>query len=85
MTSLDQKDFYVTVLSNASRDIYDQNTHADFTVKLAQPIDLGTTSKWELWVCEISCSTSPEGASPVLLYCKVITPQFLGDSTVRCL
>ena len=40
MTSLDQKNFYITLLSNASRYIYDLNTHADFTVKLAQPIDL---------------------------------------------
>jgi len=85
MTSLDQNNFYFTILSNASRDIYDQNTHADFTVKLAQPIDLGTTSNWEVGVCEISCSSSPEGASPVLLYCNVINPQFLGDSTVLCI
>jgi len=42
MTSLDQNNFNVTLLSNASREIYNMNTHADFTVKLAQPIDLGT-------------------------------------------
>jgi len=83
MTSLDQNNFYVTLLSNASREIYDLNTHADFMVKLAQPIDLDMTSKWEVGVCEISCSSSPEGASAVLLYCNLITPQFLGDSTVR--
>ena len=71
--------------STASRDIYDLNTHADFTVKLAQLIDLGSTSKWEVGVCEISCSSSPEGASPLLLYCNLISPQFLGDSTVRCI
>jgi len=85
MTSLDQNNFYVTLLSNASREIYDLNTHANFTVKLAQTIDLGTTSKWEVGVCEISCSSSPEGASPFLLYSNLITPQFLGDSTVRCI
>ena len=54
-------------------------------MKISQPIDLGTTSKWEVGVCEISCSSSPEGASPVLLYCNLIIPQFLGDSTVRCI
>jgi len=85
MPSLDKNIFYVTVLNNVSRDIYDMNTHADFTVKLAQPIDLDTTSKWEVGVCEISCSSSPEGASPVLLYCNLITSQFMGDSTVRFL
>jgi len=74
MTSYDQNNFYVTLLSTASRDIYDLNTHADFTVKLAQPIDLGSTSKWEVGVCEISCSPSPEGAKTVLLYCNLISP-----------
>ena len=53
MTSFDQKNFYVTLLSNASRDIFEQKTHADFTVKIVQTIELGTTSKWEVGVCEI--------------------------------
>jgi len=83
MTSPRQNNFYVTVQSNASRDIYDQNTNADITVKLAQIIDLGSISNLEVGVCEISCSSSPEGASPVLLYCYVISPQILGDSTFR--
>jgi len=85
MTSLDLNNFYVTLLSNSSREIYDMNTHADFTVKLAESIHQGTTSKWEVGLCEISCSSSPEGASSVLLYCNLISPQILGDSTVRCI
>ena len=64
MTSHDQINFYVTLLSIVSRDIYDQNTHADFTVKLAQPIYLRSTSKWDVGVCDISCSSSPEGQAP---------------------
>jgi len=40
MTSLDQNNFYVSLLSNGSLDIYNQNKHADFTVKLSQAIDL---------------------------------------------
>ena len=36
-------------------------------------------------VCEISCSSSPEEVNHVLLYCNVISPQFLGDSTVHCI
>ena len=75
MTSPDQNKFYVILLSNSSREIYDLNTLADFMVKLAQPIDLGSTSKWEVGVCEISCSSSPEWASPVLLYCYLISPR----------
>jgi len=74
MTSPSQNNFYVTPLSNASLDIYDLNTHAEFRVKLAQPIDLGSTSNWEVGVCEISFSSSPEGARPVRIYCNVISP-----------
>ena len=48
MTSPGQNHFYVTMLSNASQDIYDQNTLADFTMKLEQNIDLGLTSIWKL-------------------------------------
>jgi len=83
MTSPGQNNFYVTLLNIASRDIYGQNIHADFTVKLAQPIDLGPTTNWEVGFCLISYTSSTEGASPILLYCYVISPQFLGDNTVR--
>jgi len=51
------------MLSTCSREIYGLNTHADLTVKLAQYIDLGSNTKWEVGVCEISCSSSPEGAN----------------------
>jgi len=85
MTSLEQNNFYVTLLGNAPRDIYAQNIHANFTVKLTQSIDLGSTSKWEVGFCEISCPSSPEAASPVVLYCNLISPQILGVSTVRCI
>jgi hypothetical protein len=73
MTST-QSHFYVTLFSTASRNIYDQNTHAVFTVKLMQAVDLGTTSKWEVAVCEISCSTSHLVDVPALLYCNLIAP-----------
>jgi len=36
--------FYVNLFSNASRDFFEQNTHADLTVKLAQPVELVSTS-----------------------------------------
>jgi len=51
--------FYVTLFSNASRDIYERNTHADFTGNLARHDDLGSTTPWEVGVGEISCSSSP--------------------------
>jgi len=46
--------FYVTLLSNASIDLYPDNTRAVFTTYLAHPIDLGTSSEWEVGLCEIS-------------------------------
>jgi len=85
MTSPDQNNFCVILLSNASREIYDLNTHADLTVKLVQRIDLGSTSMWEVGVCENSNPLSPERENPVLLYCNLISSQFLGDSAVRCI
>ena len=82
MATLSQ--FYVTLFSNASRDIYEQNTQADFTVKLAQPVDMCSTSNWEVGLCEISCSSPPmEEETLALIYCTFISPQFLGDNTVR--
>jgi len=76
--------FYVTLFSNASRDIYEQNTHADFTVKFAQPVDLGATSNWEVGLFEIPCSSPPmEEETLAVIYCNLISSQFVGDSTVR--
>jgi len=49
--------FYVTLFSNASREIYENNTHAGFTVKLSLPIDLGTSPNCEVGACEVSCSS----------------------------
>ena len=49
--------FYETVFSNASMEIYDNNTHADFIVKLSRPFDLGTSPNWEVGLCEVSCSS----------------------------
>ena len=47
--------FYVTLFSSSSLKIYTRNTIAAFTVKLTQPIDLGSNDNWEVGVCEISC------------------------------
>ena len=75
--------FYVTVFSKAWRDAYEQNTHADFTVKLAQLVDLSTTSNWEVGVCESSCSAPHTGENPTLIYSNLISPHFVGYSIVR--
>ena len=51
----DPKHFYVTLLSNVSQTIYPTNTLVSFTAHLAQPIDLGSTDRWEVGVCEMTC------------------------------
>jgi len=56
--------FYVILFSNASRDIYEQNTRAYFKVKLSQPVDLGSTTTWEVGLCEISCSSPSSVMTP---------------------
>jgi len=87
--------FYVRLFSSASREIYENNTHADFTVKLSRPIDLGTYTNWEVGVCEVSCSSPPPAslntvdvtpcADHAVIYCNIISPQFVADSTVCCM
>ena len=38
-----ERKHFVTLFSNASQEIYPDNTQADFTSHLAQPIVLGTS------------------------------------------
>ena len=87
--------FYVTLFSNASQDLYPDNTIAAFTSKLAHPIELG--SGWEVGLCELSSPPSenniyfetneilPVGKGYGFIYCDIIAPQLVGDSFVRCL
>jgi len=86
--------FYVTLFSNASRKIYGKDKLSAFTVKPARPIDLGSQKDWEVGVCEKSCPPpvvgtglplTTVGETHSLVYCNVISPQFIGDDLVRCL
>jgi len=86
--------FYVTLLSNSSSKIYKDNTLSAFMMKLAQPIDLNYAKNWEVGVCEVSCPPSIVGTgltlttignTHVLLYCSVISLQFVSNVMVRCL
>jgi hypothetical protein len=51
----EQTHFYITLLNNASQKLYRTNTLSSFTIYLARPVDLGSKSKWEMGVCEVSC------------------------------
>jgi len=85
---------YVTLFGNFSWDIYENNTNADFMVKLLRPIDLQKSSNWDVCECEISYSSPLLEAinaldiTPcsvhVLIYCNLISPLYVRDSTVLC-
>ena len=87
--------FYVTLFSNASIDLYPDNTRAVFTTHLAHPIDLGTSSsEWEVGLCEISYggpsnepvkSNTHVDKTMVFVYCDLVTPQFVADQNLRTL
>jgi hypothetical protein len=88
----EQTYFYITLLSNASQKRYPSNTLSSFTVHLARPVDLGSNSKWEVAVCEVTCMPYNTGmyanlkvisADAALIYCDLIAPQFFGSQYVR--
>jgi len=87
--------FYDTLFSNASKEVFPDNTLTAFTIHLAQPIDLGS-SDWELGLAELSYKapnrqikqgTLIHVITPVnmLVYCDLITPQIVGTENVRLL
>jgi hypothetical protein len=86
--------FYVTLFSNVSKDIYKSNTLAAFTSQLAQVIELHPSDKWEVGLCEFTCPPPAVGTlknvlivgdTCGLVYCNLVSPQFVGDKSVRCL
>jgi len=86
--------FYITLFSNASQELHPRNTLTEYTIQLAQRIDLGSTDNWEVGLCEFSCPPPARGTlRPVdvvgdtnaMIYCDLITPQFVGSNYVRCL
>jgi hypothetical protein len=86
--------FYITLLSNTSQKLYPSNTLSSFTVHLSRPVDLGSNSRWEVGVWEVSCHPYNVGtyanlkvisADAALIYCDLISPQFVGSQYVRVL
>ena len=86
--------FYDTLFSNASIDLYPDNTRAVFTTYLAHPIDLGTSSEWEVGLCEISYggpsnelvkANTLVDKTMVFVYCDLVAPQFVADQYLRTL
>jgi hypothetical protein len=91
---------FVTLFSNASQKICPDNKLSAFTVQLSKTIELESTDKWEVGVCELTCpppktviyiyiyiymNTMVIGDTKALIYCDVISPQFICSSLARCL
>jgi len=80
---MDRNHFYVTLLSNASQDIYPENKIAAFTTQLAQPIRLDPSEIWEVGLSELSYSVTSWQPKVhdiryfmnALMYCDLIAPQ----------
>ena len=49
-----QDNVYVTLFNTASLDVYTFNSETSFTNRLAHPIDLGSSSNYELGLAEIT-------------------------------
>ena len=87
--------FNVTLFSNASKEVFPDNTPIAFTIHLAQPIDLGQ-SDWEVGLTELSYKAPNRqlmrgkvidviSSVNVLVYCDLISPQMVGTESVRLL
>jgi len=88
--------FYVTLFSNASKDVFRDNSLTAFTIHLANPINLASASDCEVGLAEVSYKAPNrqilQGALVdvvssinILIYCDLITPQFVGSDNVRLL
>ena len=86
----------MTLFSNASKEVFPDNSLTAFTIHLAHPINLGSASDWEFGLAEIFYKAPNrqilQGAVfdvvssiNVLIYCDLITPQFVGSDNVRLL
>ena len=50
--------FYLVLPSNSSMTLYPENTLADYTVNLSQPVTLDDPHKWEVGLAEIQFPNS---------------------------
>ena len=90
----DPNQFYVTLFSTASQELFPDNTFNAFTIQLAQTIDLGPNDRWEVGLCEFSNPTQNKrmikpvlnvGETNALIYFNLIQPQFVENELIRSL
>ena len=75
--------FYVALFSNALQDLYPDNTIGAFADELARRIHLDPDTNCGVGLSEFTCLDAI-GKSMGLVYCDLISPQFVGSSLVRC-
>ena len=93
MSNLDPKHFYRALLINTSKNLYPDNTIAVITAELGRPVVIVYSDNWEVEVCEISFppnsvgtfnTTKLVGDTTGLIFCDLISPQYVGRALVRC-
>ena len=93
---ISKKKFYVTMYSNAPKEVFPDNSLTAFTIHLAHPINLGSASDWEVGLAEVPYKAPNRqilqgtvvdfvSSIKVLFYCDLITPHFVGSDNVRLL
>jgi len=82
--------FYITLFSDASKEIYTLNSHTAFTNRLALTVDLSSSSDWLVGLTEISYKlpermivrgalVTPIGEEKVFVYRDLVAPQLEGS------
>jgi len=94
--NVNHDNFYTTLFSNPSTEIYTLNSQTSFTNRLALPVDLGSSSDSEDGLAEITYRppqrTIVQGAIIDVvsdinfhIYCNLVTPQLVGSDISRLL
>ena len=79
--NINRDDFYITLFSDASKEIYTLNSHSSFTNRLALPVDLGSSSDWLVGLAEISYKPPERMIVGVLLLTRMVKKTFLSIVT----
>lgn len=87
MTKPEQDSFYVYLLSNASLDLYPNNTLSRFKVALDSPILLNRHHGWKVALSSVSChnNIALENRNETTYFfvdCNIINPQLNGRSSI---
>ena len=91
-----QDNFYVTLFSTASSDIYTWHSQTSFTNRLVHPIDLGLSSNWEGGLADITYKQPTRSvilgtlidvisSLNFLICCDLFSPQLVGSDLKRLL